>query len=62
MSYVINTCLDSAKYPRCQGCPHHRKNACWINEDLKGKERLEYLTRLLKAFESGDAVVPPTRG
>jgi hypothetical protein len=56
MAYVINTCLDSAKYPKCKGCPHNRYDperddlACWINEDLKGKERYEYLQRLLKEF------------
>ena len=50
-NYVINTCLDSKKYPKCQGCPHHRldperrfeedirdRYACYINEDLQGKE------------------------
>ncbi len=75
MAYVINVCLDSDKYPKCQGCPHHKldperrfeedprdRYACYIDEDLKGKERLDYLTRLLKAFESGEAVVPPTHG
>ena len=56
MAYVINTCLDSAKYPKCKGCPHNRydpegdRMACWIDEDLKGKERLDYLNRLLKEF------------
>ena len=69
MAYVINTCLDSAKYPKCKGCPHNKPDpesydgrACFLDEDLKGKERLDYLTRLLKAFESGEAVVLPTRG
>lgn len=56
MAYRINTCLDSDKYPKCKGCPHNRydperdRMACWIDEDLKGKERLDYLNRLLKAF------------
>ena len=61
--YVINTCLDSKKYPKCQGCPHHRldperrfeedvrdRYACYINEDLQGKERYNYLVRLYKHF------------
>lgn len=56
MDYRISTCLDSAKYPKCKGCPHNRydpegdRTACWIDEDLKGKERYEYLQRLLKEF------------
>ena len=24
MAYRISTCLDSAKYPKCKGCPHSR--------------------------------------
>lgn len=56
MAYRISTCLDSDKYPKCKGCPHSRPDpegdrmACWIDEDLKGKERYEYLQRLLKEF------------
>lgn len=54
MAYIISTCLDSDKYPKCKGCPHSRPdperfgdNSCFIDEDLKGKERLDYLNRLL---------------
>ena len=57
MAYVIKTCLDSAKYPKCQGCPHSRpdperygEHSCYIDEDLKGKEREEYLLRLYKHY------------
>ena len=70
--YVIRTCLDSAKYPKCQGCPHHKldperrfaedprdRYACYIDEDLQGKERLDYLNRLYEAFITGKAVPPP---
>lgn len=63
--YVIRTCLDSAKYPKCKGCSHNRYDperddmACWIDEDLQGKERLDYLNRLYEAFKSGEAVPPP---
>ena len=53
----INICLDSAKYPKCQGCPHSRKdperfgeNSCYLDEDLKGQERYEYLKRLKEYF------------
>lgn len=61
--YVINTCLDSDLFPKCQGCLHHRidperrfeederdRYACYLNEDLQGKERYEYLVRLYKHF------------
>ena len=55
--YLIHICLDSAKYPKCAGCPHNRpdpersgESVCWIDQDLKGKERVEYLVRLLKEF------------
>ena len=58
MAYTIKICLDSDKYPKCQGCPHNRKdptrngeNACYIDEDLQGKERYEYLQRLAKHLE-----------
>lgn len=58
MAYRINICLDSAQYPKCQGCPHHRKDperqeeySCYIDQDLKGPERLAYLQRLLDHYE-----------
>ena len=64
MAYVINTCLDSAKYPKCQGCPHCKpdperfgENSCYIDEDLQGKERYEYLLRLYKHFTGQDLVL-----
>ena len=54
---TINICLDSDKYPKCSGCPHFKydndrgENCCWIDQDLQGQERLEYLKRLAKHFE-----------
>lgn len=57
MAYYIDTCLDSAKYPKCKGCPHNKpdperfgENSCYLDEDLQGKEREEYLLRLYKHF------------
>lgn len=56
MAYYIDTCLDSAKYPKCKGCPHLKYDeerddlSCYLDEDLKGKEREEYLLRLYKHF------------
>jgi len=57
MAYRISTCLDSAKYPKCKGRSHSRpdperfgEKSCYLDEDLTGKERLDYLNRLLKEF------------
>lgn len=59
MAYVIKVCLDSDKYPKCIGCPHRRpdperdgSNSCFLNEDLKGKDRLDYLVRLEKFLQT----------
>lgn len=53
-SYVINTCLLNIK---CTECTHHRPDperdgecSCYLNEDLQGQERLEYLKKLYETF------------
>lgn len=55
MAYVIKTCLLGIK---CAECKHHRPDperdgdySCFLNEDLKGQERLDYLQKLVKHFE-----------
>lgn len=52
--YVINTCLLNIK---CKDCKHNRPDperdgecSCYLNEDLKGQERLDYLYKLFKHF------------
>ena len=59
MAYVIKVCLDSDKYPKCIGCPHCRPDlkrggddSCFLDEDLKGKDRLDYLARLEKILQT----------
>ena len=53
MAYTINTCLYTHG---CKNCKHHRYDSerdemcCWINEDLQGQERLDYLKKLLEHF------------
>lgn len=61
MDYRINICLDSDKYPKCKGCPHLRldperqfeedprdRYSCYLDEDLQGQERIDYIKRLSK--------------
>ena len=57
MAHTIKICLDYDLYPKCQGCPHLRtdpdrngEKSCFLDEDLQGKERLDYLLRLKKYF------------
>lgn len=52
---IINICLLNIK---CQGCVHYRPDperygncSCYLNEDLKGKERYEYLLKLKEHFK-----------
>lgn len=52
--YRINTCLLDIK---CKDCKHYRPDperygecSCFLNEDLQGQERLEYLKKLVKHF------------
>lgn len=59
MGYEIKICLDSEAYPKCTGCPHHRRDpersgdySCYLDEDLQGKERYIYLKRLLAHYQN----------
>lgn len=54
MAYSINICLYNTK---CTSCKHHRpdperngEHSCYLNEDLQGKERLDYLKKLYEHF------------
>lgn len=54
MAYVINTCLLNIK---CKDCKHNRPDperfgecSCYLNEDLQGQERLDYLKKLYEHF------------
>ena len=54
---MINICLDSAKYPKCKNCPHNRFdpergcNSCYLDTDLVGQERIDYLKRVAEEFK-----------
>ena len=55
MAYVIKICLLGTK---CSECKHHRPDperggdySCYLNEDLQGQERLDYLRKLVKHYE-----------
>lgn len=54
MAYQIKICLLGGK---CKECKHYRADperygepSCYLNEDLKGKERYDYLKQLEEHF------------
>ena len=56
MAYKIKICLLGIK---CQDCKHHRPDperdgecSCYLDEDLKGKERYDYLVQLEKHLQA----------
>ena len=56
MAYIINTCLLGIKCKDCKHCrpdpERYGETSCYLNEDLQGKERLDYLLKLKAHFES----------